>query len=123
MLNKDDVWHDLAIKIRLDLMKKNYSFVTTKFILLEVGDALCSPMVRENTAHFIANIAKVKYVEVISLSDGLLNDALALYQSRLDKSWGLTGCISFVVMQQENITKAFTTDKHFEQAGFIRLLK
>jgi hypothetical protein len=25
-------------------------------------------------------------------------------------------------MQQENITEAFTTDKHFEQAGFIRLL-
>jgi len=123
LLNKDDVWHDLAIKIRLDLIKKNYNFVTTKFILLEVGDALCSPMVRENTDHFIANIAKVKYVEVISLSDGLLNDALALYQSRLDKSWGLTDCISFVVMQQENITKAFTTDKHFEQAGFIRLLK
>jgi predicted nucleic acid-binding protein len=27
-----------------------------------------------------------------------------------------------VIMQQENITEAFTTDKHFEQAGFIRLL-
>jgi len=32
-------------------------------------------------------------------------------------------CTSFVVMQQLALTEALTTDHHFEQAGFIRLLK
>jgi hypothetical protein len=29
---------------------------------------------------------------------------------------------SFVVMTQEHITQAFTSDHHFEQAGFVKLL-
>jgi predicted nucleic acid-binding protein len=30
---------------------------------------------------------------------------------------------SFVVMSERGITEALTTDQHFEQAGFVRLLK
>jgi predicted nucleic acid-binding protein len=122
LLNTDDVWHKKALQVRLDLRRKNYNFVTSKFILLEVGDALCSPFTRQNTAIFINNLVQVKSTRVISLSDDLLTSGLALYQSRPDKDWGLTDCISFVIMQRENITEVFSTDKHFEQAGFIRLL-
>ena len=32
-------------------------------------------------------------------------------------------CSSFIVMREHNISLAFTSDKHFEQAGFIRLLE
>jgi uncharacterized protein len=35
----------------------------------------------------------------------------------------LTGCISFLVMEERNITEALTADQHFEQAGFVALLK
>nr|WP_228040872.1 hypothetical protein [Nodosilinea sp. LEGE 07088] len=48
--------------------------------------------------------------------------ALALYQSRADKAWGLTDCISFVVIQQQNLTDAVTSDRHFLQAGFRTLM-
>jgi predicted nucleic acid-binding protein len=40
-----------------------------------------------------------------------------------DKEWGLTDCISFVVMQEQGLTDALTADHHFEQAGFTILLK
>jgi uncharacterized protein len=46
-----------------------------------------------------------------------------LYERRPDKSWSLTDCISFVVMQRDGISEALTGDHHFEQAGFVRLLK
>ena len=38
------------------------------------------------------------------------------------KEWGLTDCTSFVVMMESQITQAFTSDHHFEQAGFEKLL-
>ncbi|MFM6058496.1 MAG: hypothetical protein ACKO1I_17670 [Microcystis aeruginosa] len=54
-----------------------------------------------------------------------MTDTLAwtLCKSRIDKAWSLVDCTSFIVMQQMEIQEALTTDQHFEQAGFIRLLK
>jgi len=40
----------------------------------------------------------------------------------LQKEWSLVDCASFVAMQQRGIFEALTTDHHFEQAGFVRLL-
>ena len=39
------------------------------------------------------------------------------------KEWGLTDCISFVVMRERNLTEALSADAHFEQAGFRALLR
>jgi predicted nucleic acid-binding protein len=53
-----------------------------------------------------------------------LNDeAWQLLKARSDKEWSLADCSSFVVMNRRSITDALTTDRHFEQAGFQRLLK
>jgi len=123
LLNIDDIWHQQAKQIRLELVKQNYIFITTEFVLLEVGDALCSQGLRKNTANFLNNIYQLKSTKIITLNQDLLQSGLSLYEQRLDKDWGLTDCISFVVMQKEQIQKAFTSDKHFEQAGFIRLLQ
>jgi predicted nucleic acid-binding protein len=45
------------------------------------------------------------------------------YAQRLDKEWSLTDCITFAVMAREGLTDALTGDHHFEQAGFVALLK
>jgi predicted nucleic acid-binding protein len=47
---------------------------------------------------------------------------LQLYAARIDKNWGLTDCISFVVMQDQNLVEAATADLHFVQAGYQALL-
>jgi len=45
-----------------------------------------------------------------------------LYSERPDKEWGLTDCVSFVVMEAHGIRDALTADEHFEQAGFRALM-
>ena len=52
----------------------------------------------------------------------LIAKAVDRYLRYADKSWGLVDCASFIVMRERGITEAFTTDIHFEQAGFSRLL-
>ncbi len=72
---------------------------------------------------FVHAVLKVRRGQVISVESGLWQRGWDLYWSRLDQDWGHTDCISFVVMQELGITTAFTGDKHFEQAGFVRLVK
>ena len=47
---------------------------------------------------------------------------MALFGSRPDKSWSLTDCISFAVMEAHGISDVLTCDHHFAQAGFRVLL-
>lgn len=63
------------------------------------------------------------YVNIIHLEATLDKQAWDLLRNRPDKTWSLVDCASFVVMTQYNIQNALTTDHHFEQAGFVRLLK
>ncbi len=53
----------------------------------------------------------------------LHREAFALLLARRDKEYSLCDAMSFVLMRQRNLFQALTTDKHFEQEGFVRLLK
>ena len=50
------------------------------------------------------------------------NAVWELLKQRLDKNWLQVDATSFIIMQQLGITNALTSDHHFDQAGFIRLL-
>ena len=39
------------------------------------------------------------------------------------RTYSLCDAVSFVLMQHYGITEALTTDHHFEQEGFVRLLE
>jgi predicted nucleic acid-binding protein len=51
-----------------------------------------------------------------------IDSAVQLYRTRHDKSWSLTDCLSFVVMERRQLTEALTTDRHFEQAGMKAMM-
>ncbi len=103
--------------------KRKTQLVTTEFILLEVADALSSPPLRAKAVTFINRLRQHSLLEILPASAQLLADGWVLYCQRPDKEWSLTDCISFSVMTQQQIMDAFTSDHHFEQAGFRILLK
>lgn len=122
LLNQSDRLHQQAKKVEKSLKANKRLWVTTDFILIEVADALCNVSQRSQTVKLIKNLKRLKSVFVVALDPELLEQGLNLYESRGDKDWGLTDCISFVVMYNRGITEAFTSDRHFEQAGFTRLM-
>lgn len=109
-------------RLALQQQKKIY---TTNYVIAELVALLNSPLriSRSRIFEVVDAIKTVAYVEVVHIDN--MTDALAwsLCKSRLDKAWSLVDCTSFVVMQQLEIQEALTTDQHFEQAGFVRLLK
>ncbi len=92
--------------------------VTTRWILAETADAMCRGKTRQMTASFLRDMESDPDTLIVKHSDDLYHKGLKLYAERPDKDWSLTDCISFVVMQEHEITDALTGDRHFEQAGF-----
>jgi hypothetical protein len=79
----------------------------------------------EDHADFLTLLSGIRAsprTRIVPLDSRLLQRGLDLFAERPDKNWSLTDCISFVVMQDEGLTEAFTGDGHFEQAGFKVLL-
>lgn len=119
LLNSRDKYHQTAKNLAEQMTPP---FVTSNAVLLELGNALAKPPHRQLGVVTLQQIRADAAIEVVPVDENLLNAAVALYQSRPDKAWGLTDCASFVIMQQRQLEEALTTDKHFEQAGFKRLL-
>jgi predicted nucleic acid-binding protein len=119
LVNSRDKYHRAA-KVMATQIKP--PFVTSEAVLFELGNALARPPHRVLGIRVLQQIRTDAHIEIVSIDVDLFNQTVAFYQSRPDKSWGLTDCSSFVIMQQRGCREALTTDKHFEQAGFKKLL-
>jgi len=97
--------------------------LTSEFVLVEIADALCSPEDRSLAISILNDLERSERVEIVPASSTLLRLGRQLFEKRLDKTWGLTDCISFEIMKDRGITDALTHDHHFEQAGFRALLR
>ena len=122
LVDKDEN-HKSAIKVMVDLRAKKARLFTTEAVLIELANALSAVEFRARTVSFIDTLRGLAIVEIVPMNAELFENALRLYRERPDKEWSLTDCASFVVMKERGINLAFTSDKHFEQAGFVRLLK
>ena len=118
-LNRADQHHQKAITFAAE---DSRSLVTTTWILTEVADAFAASKARGRIAGFVAALEGDANTKIIPATQSLFRRGLDRYTARTDKSWTLTDCISFVVMEDEDITEALTGDRHFSQAGFTPLL-
>ncbi len=99
--------------------------VTTNYVVAELVALLTSPLrlPRAQVVAFIDGLRTSPYVEVVHVDATMDGAAWQLLRSRQDKEWSLVDCASFVLMAQRGLLEALTTDRHFEQAGYVRLLK
>jgi predicted nucleic acid-binding protein len=121
LLDRNDQWH-VAAKALRPLLDRAREVFMTEAILVEIGNAL-STRDRAGAVDFIQGCYESPKIRVIGIDTGRLLKALALYRDRTDKRWGLTDCISFVVMDEFGLTAALTADEHFVQAGFRALMR
>lgn len=122
LLNREDSLHSTAAKAWRRLGRAGYSMVLTDWIIAETGNTLARTVVRRDFPEGVQRLLRLPHARIVFVTPAIMERALLLYSDRPDKNWGLVDCASFVVMKNEGITEAFTTDRHFEQAGFNCLL-
>jgi len=117
-----DQLHARAIEVGRKTRAEQRRVVTTHAVLCEVANSLARRRYRRAAVKLLRSIQGDRTFEVVPVSNELFAKGLELYSQRLDKQWGLTDCLSFIVMQERGITEALTADEHFRQAGFVPLL-
>jgi predicted nucleic acid-binding protein len=119
MMNVRDSCHREAVALSETLAGP---IITTQWVLVEVGDAFSKLKDRDRFVDLLELIEADDRIHVVAASNSSFQRGTELFTRRKDKSWSLTDCISFTVMEQRNIKEALTGDHHFEQAGYTMLL-
>jgi len=121
--SRSDESHQRARALAQKIVAERIPLVTSRAVLVEIGNALSKLRHRDAAARLLTAIETDPTVRVVPLSDDLYADGLALFGDRRDKEWSLTDCISFVLMDRLGVRDALTADHHFEQAGFTAMLR
>ncbi|MFO0208043.1 MAG: type II toxin-antitoxin system VapC family toxin, partial [Betaproteobacteria bacterium] len=100
-----------------------FRILTTEMVLDELLAALSKVPLRLYAIRGVEAIRSNPNVEVVPQTSLQFESAFDNYRSISDKEWSLTDCASFVLMRERGLTEALAHDHHFEQAGFIALLR
>jgi predicted nucleic acid-binding protein len=95
-----------------------HNYVLAEFVALATARRLARP----GALRFTADLLTSPHIEVIWVDQERHNAALSLLREQLDKTYSLCDAVSFLLMRERGLIEALTTDHHFEQAGFQRLL-
>ncbi|MDJ0578441.1 nucleic acid-binding protein [Crocosphaera sp.] len=123
MINKKDSLHQKARQVTLEM--NPIKIITSEMILSELLDSFSKQglFLKQATVNLINRSYDNPNIDIIQQNPQLFKQALNLYNQRLDQQWSHTDCSSFIIMQNYQIREALAYDKHFEQAGFIALLR
>jgi uncharacterized protein len=99
-------------------IRVTHSYVLAEFVAL----AHARRLPRMVALTFVSDLVENPDIETVWVDEALHCEAMTLLMARPDKAYSLCDAVSFVLMRQRHVTEALTTDRHFEQEGFQRLL-
>jgi len=118
-LDASETRHQAAVTFfEAEPRKITHNYVLVEFVAL----AHARRYPRHIALSFVADIATHPDIEVVWVDEKRHAAALAMLRAQLDKSYSLCDAVSFLLMRERAVRDALTTDRHFEQAGFRRLL-
>jgi predicted nucleic acid-binding protein len=112
-------FHDEALRAYNTASRRlTHSYILAEFVAL----AHVRLLPRVAALMFVAALLDNPDIEVVWVDEALHREAMALLLARLDKTYTLCDAVSFVLMRRRSLSEALTTDRHFAQEGFHRLL-
>jgi len=119
-VHRDEPQHEKTVQLVDGVGSRllTHSHVLAELIAL----ALVRRLPRTQVLEFVVDLVDNPDIETVWVDESLHRKAMQLLANRQDKTYSLCDAVSFVLMRQRGISDALTTDRHFEQEGFIRLL-
>ncbi len=115
---KGDQHHDEARETWASIAKNALRIFTSNFVLDETLTLLARRSSYEFSAQTGRLILASRAISVLRPIPADELEALRLFEKFADQKVSFTDCVSFVLMRRNRLTKAFSFDHHFTQAGF-----
>ena len=113
-----DQYHDAALRLWERIEREREHCVTSNFVLDETFTLLA----RRSSYSYAAEKAKTIYASdnflILRPDSAAELAAISLFEKFADQEVSFTDCISFVLMHNSRIRRAFSFDAHFERVGF-----
>ncbi len=120
LLHKAEPFHEKArAAYKSAATRLTHNYVLAEFIAL----AQARRIPPREAITFIVDLVRSPDIHTVWVDPELHEEALALLLARQDKTYSLCDAVSFVLLRGYNLRDALTTDRHFDQEGFHRLLR
>jgi uncharacterized protein len=120
LLHEDESSHDEAVRLFGNSgLKLIHGYILAELVAL----AVARRFPRQPVLDFLQALLDHPDVVVIWIDSLLHDEAMRLLRDRSDKTYSLADAIRFVLMRRFAMSDALTTDRHFEEEGFHRLLR
>jgi uncharacterized protein len=116
---KADENHKAALHFFNFVLENNVaSFVTTDFILFETVTIVKSRIDAQTTIDTGKQLRNSVHIKIVTITENIVSKAWDIFDTYADKDFSFVDCVSFAVMKELGIRKAFTFDRHFKQFWF-----
>lgn len=113
-----DIKHEEAVGILNQLEKQGLRPLVSDYIISEVLTLLKVRAGNKPAVNLASKLKDDKSLLILYTGQKEFYGALDLFIKYQDKGFSFVDCVSFALMSDKKIKKAFTFDKHFEQFGF-----
>ncbi|WP_416672338.1 type II toxin-antitoxin system VapC family toxin [Egbenema bharatensis] len=117
----DEQDHPATFRYWQTLSQMQPQFVTTSYVFDEIVTFFNSRHRHDRAVSVGNRLIESTLVRLIQVDEFLFLRGWQFFKTHTDKSYSLTDCISFLVIEQERIQTALTLDRHFVQAGFQKV--
>lgn len=117
----DDQHHEEAAQYWRVLLETSFCLVTTSYVLDEIVTFLNSRRQHDKAVKVGNNLLNASHVQIIHVDEPLFYEGWQYFEQHADKTYSLTDCVSFVLMEKLGIREALTFDRHFTQAGLVKV--
>jgi predicted nucleic acid-binding protein len=108
-----------CIEYQKAIIRLTHSYIIAEYVAL----ANARRFSRSSVLNFVVDLLSSPDIETVWVDEPIHRAAVDLLVLRQDKTYSLCDAVSFILMRQWGVSEALTTDRHFEQEGFVRLLK
>lgn len=115
--------HTTAERVLRDARRRKRGFVTTDYVLDETATLLKARGFAHRLGSFFDSIQASRVCRIEWTDADRFHEVQAFFLKHADQAWSFTDCVSFRTMKGFRLRDALTKDTHFEEAGFVALLK